>query len=57
MELYKTYNVKAKVWHAVVMSADASIFIVENLDTAKENSDYHDLTIKEKETILSGISL
>ena len=57
LDLHKTYNVKRNVWHAVLMSEDASIYIVENIDTAKENGDYHYLSTEEKDTILSRVSL
>jgi ureidoglycolate hydrolase len=57
MDLNKTYNVKANVWHGVLMSPDASIYIVENIDTSKENSDYYNLTSEEKEKIFSRVSL
>jgi ureidoglycolate hydrolase len=34
------YNVKPTCWHAVVMSREASILIVENADTSDANSQY-----------------
>ncbi len=34
------YNVKKNVWHHIILSEDASVLIVENADTAKENSEY-----------------
>lgn len=37
------YNVKKGTWHAVVLSRDATILLVENRDTARENSSYYDL--------------
>ena len=40
MEPLKQYNVKCGVWHAVVLSRDASILLVENCDTSRANSDY-----------------
>ena len=40
MEPFKIYNVKAGVWHAIRVSRDAKVLIVENSDTAKENSEY-----------------
>ena len=40
MEKNKFYNVKAAVWHAVKVSRDAKIIIVENSNTSKENSEY-----------------
>lgn len=41
MEKYKIYNVKKDAWHSVFMSEDAKILIVENHDTAAENSEYY----------------
>lgn len=34
------YNVKCGAWHAVALSRDATILLVENRDTARENSNY-----------------
>ena len=33
------YNVKRGVWHHIVVSEDATVLIVENADTTKENSE------------------
>ncbi len=38
LEPYKLYNVKRGVWHAHMLSRDASVLIVENRDTTSENS-------------------
>ena len=43
LEPFKIYNVKAGVWHAIRVSRDAKVLIVENSNTAKENSEYMDL--------------
>ena len=40
MENGKLYNVKQGVWHTVLLSRDASILIVEDRDTGKENTEY-----------------
>jgi ureidoglycolate hydrolase len=40
MGLNVAYNVKQSVWHHVVLSADAHIFLFEKADTSRENSDY-----------------
>ena len=40
MEKNKFYNVKAGVWHAVKVSRDCKIIIVENANTSKANTDY-----------------
>jgi len=55
MDLLKTYNVKIKVWHAVIMSPDASIYIVENVDTGKQNGEYYTLNSEEKKSIQSHV--
>ena len=35
----KVYNVRAGVWHTVLLSPDASVLIVENSDTGEGNSE------------------
>lgn len=40
MEKNKIYNVKQGVWHRITASKDAKVLIVENNNTAKENSEY-----------------
>lgn len=40
MEKHKIYNVKKGVWHQIFVSRDAKVLIVENHDTAIENSEY-----------------
>ena len=52
-----TYNVKANVWHGVIMNEEASLYIIENIDTSKNNSSYYDLTKEEKEMIIHRVSL
>ena len=42
MERHKLYNVKAGVWHAVAVSRDAKILIVENEDTSPANTEYRE---------------
>ena len=41
LETGKIYTVKKGVWHALNMSADAKVLIVENHNTAKENTEYY----------------
>lgn len=53
MEQDVIYNVKQAIWHTVVMSADASILIVENRDTSEANSDYALLTSAERQAIVA----
>jgi len=43
MEPGKLYNVKRAAWHSILMSRDASILLVENVDTAEGNSEYFNL--------------
>ncbi len=40
MEKGKIYNVKQGIWHAVVLSRDGSVLIVENRNTSRVNSNY-----------------
>ena len=39
----KLYNVRKNAWHCCVLSRDATILLVENKDTGKENTDYFTL--------------
>ncbi len=43
MEKNKVYNIHKAIWHNIVVSEDATVLIVENSNTAKENSEYIDL--------------
>ena len=38
-EIGKAYNVKKGTWHAIAISEDAKVFIVENKGTGSENSE------------------
>lgn len=40
MEKGKMYNVKAGTWHAIAVSRDAKVLIVENDDTCIDNTEY-----------------
>lgn len=44
MEHGKLYNVKRNAWHNILLSRDASVLLVENRNTGRENSEYTDLT-------------
>ena len=44
MEPLKLYNVKKGVWHNLIGNPGMSLLIVENADTAKENSEYFNVT-------------
>jgi mannose-6-phosphate isomerase-like protein (cupin superfamily) len=41
MEKNKIYNVKKDVWHTIFMTPKSKVLIVENDNTAKENSEYY----------------
>ena len=40
MEKHKIYNVRKGAWHAISLSKDAKVLIVENENTGGENSEY-----------------
>jgi ureidoglycolate hydrolase len=46
------YNLKSQCWHAIVLSRDASVLIVENADTSEQNSQYMDLKPEHRQLIL-----
>jgi ureidoglycolate hydrolase len=54
MEYGKIYNVKCSVWHAVVLSQDGSVLIVENRNTSKVNSNYALLDAEQHHLIISA---
>ena len=39
MEKCKVYNVKKGLWHHIVVSEDATVLVVENSNTTKENTE------------------
>lgn len=41
MEKGRIYNVKKGAWHALLMENDAKVLIVENHNTARENTEYY----------------
>jgi ureidoglycolate hydrolase len=43
MQAGKLYNVKKDVWHTVVLSGDATILLVENRNTGRQNTEYQTL--------------
>ncbi len=45
------YNVVRGVWHTVVMSQDARIFITENARTHERDVSYHALSTEEQATL------
>lgn len=40
MEKHKIFNVRKGVWHNIKVSEDAKVFIVENDDTTRDNTEY-----------------
>jgi ureidoglycolate hydrolase len=44
LEFGKIYNVKKNVWHTILLSKDATVLIVENRNTGRDNSEYYQLT-------------
>ncbi len=50
MEPNVVYKVKKSVWHHIILSDDAHVFIFEKADTSRENSEYKtlDKDIQEK---------
>ena len=55
----KLYNVRKNAWHCCVLSRDATILLVENNDTGKENTDYVALEPSQKEQLveISGMTI
>ena len=52
MEPGKLYNVKRNTWHSILLSRDATILLVENRDTSRENSEYITLAEEQRHAIL-----
>lgn len=46
MEPLKYYNVRAGIWHHIVVSKDARVLVAENANTSKDNTEY--LSIESK---------
>ena len=59
MKPVKLYNVRKNAWHCCVLSRDATILLVENNDTGKENTDYIALepSLKEQLVEISGMTI
>ena len=43
MDWGKIYNIKQSVWHAIKVTPDAKVLIVENHNTNKDNTEYMDI--------------
>jgi hypothetical protein len=54
MQTGKVYNVRKSTWHTAVLTKDASVLIVENCDTARENSEYWDLSSQARKIIVDA---
>jgi hypothetical protein len=52
MEIGNIYNVKRFAWHTILLSRDASVLLVENLDTDKHNSEYDKLSAGQRARIM-----
>jgi len=52
MEIGKIYNIRKSAWHTLLLSRDASVVIVENRDTGKDNSEYAELSTEQRRWIL-----
>ena len=39
MQKCKVYNVKKGVWHHIVVSPDATVLVIENSNTSKDNTE------------------
>lgn len=52
MEKGKLYNVKQNAWHTAIISRDASILIVEQRDTGKENTEFAGITPEQHQQIV-----
>ncbi len=52
MECGKLYNVRRAVWHSILLSHDATILLVENRNTGKENTEYDQLSATHRNSIM-----
>jgi len=50
------YNVKRGAWHAVALSRDATILLVENSNTAHENSNYYYLLPEQSRLLVETVA-
>lgn len=53
MNTGEIYNVKQNTWHTIILSQDANIVIVENANTARENSEFASLSTGEIRSVRS----
>lgn len=52
MQAGKLYNVRKNAWHVCVLSRDATILLVENRDTGRENTDYIELDACQRKAVV-----
>ena len=52
MVVGRIYNVKRLAWHTVLLSADASVLLMENHDTDAHNSEYDTLSTEQRAEIV-----
>jgi hypothetical protein len=52
MESGKLYNVKRDAWHAILLSREATILLVENCDTGERNTQYAGLSAEQRRQIV-----
>jgi len=52
MEGGKLYNVKRYAWHAILLSRDASVLLVENRDTGPHNTEYDRISPEQRGLIM-----
>jgi ureidoglycolate hydrolase len=59
MEPGKLFNVRRNVWHACVLSRDATILLVENKDTGRDNTDYIELSPSQRHSLveIAGLNI
>ena len=43
LEMFKCYNVKAGIWHNIILTPGTRVLVVENSDTSRSNTDYLEL--------------
>src|SRR5512140_1600701 len=55
MEIGTVYNIKRSAWHTVSLSRDASVVIVENCDTSRDNSEYSKISEAQRQWIAGAI--
>ena len=54
MEPLRVYNVKRGVWHACALGPDAVVLVVENSDTGGSNSDYAQLMMDQRKSVMDA---